>query len=614
MQLLFGAIGPHLPAITVFRRLSELSRASNPGLEITGPVQPDLLVGYAARQAQSWSSPDGTLVMHLDGEIRAASACDPATVGPELLRLLAEDYRRDPAGFWERIDGSFCLVIRDGASLSIGVDVAGTRAAYWWVDGPVLAFHSHLMDLAPAFPRPLTDDLGAIGNYLAAGSYPAGRTPFREIGHVGAGQVIQFDGKRAVLRDHLEMSYRPADAARRHALVDELIDLLSASIAAARQAMDRPIIPISGGLDSRYLLAEFVRQVPDSSRIRTITWGEEPDRPGSDAVVAPQVAAALGVEHQWRSKAQWPDPETFARALYLSSGEADCAIQYPDDHLLHAELAGESFRSLLRGDECFGAGPSLMTRQAVLAVNGIARLGWNPGYRSLVPAEVLTDMAAEQEADLSRMLGGLRSSTPTGARDEIYYQQRVRRVLAVYNRVKHTDLEVFTPYLARPVLEWLRSTPDHLRADKALLRTALARRFPRLARLPFATADNLPRWSLRAARNPRLALFYREWCAMPGWLESIGSRGLVVGSLSAMADAAARSGGGPAFDPDRGSARWRELAKRTLPGRLARELTLDRRYPANNVPAYLRLARLAVLHGLLGEIRRRAVWTASSRP
>jgi hypothetical protein len=44
--------------------------------------------------------------------------------------------------------------------LRVGVDPVGTRAVYWWVWDGVLAFHTHLLDLAPWFPGRLDEDAG----------------------------------------------------------------------------------------------------------------------------------------------------------------------------------------------------------------------------------------------------------------------------------------------------------------------------------------------------------------------------------------------------------------------------------------------------------------------
>ena len=603
MQLLFGVSGRGPMAQQVLGRLQEYTTRSNPGAEITRVTDGALVVGHAARRFVSLRGDDAGLTFHLDGQIRSLGGIDVLTgVGAdELFGRLASDFRRDPDRFWEHLDGSFCLIVRDGEAISIGVDVAGTRSLYWSLDGGILAFHSHLADLAPAFPTRLTEDAGALGSFLGAGIYPPGRTAFREVAHLGAGQYLRVEEGRARVRDHLPMVYELARPVRsRSQLVDELIELVTASVARAATSMERPVVPLSGGLDSRYLLAEMARLSPEPNGIKTITWGEDRERPASDAVVAAELAGLMGVENTWFEKPQRPTPETFARAIYLSSGEADCAVHFPDDHTLHAQLAEDGFGSLLRGDEAFGNGPTLLTRRAVFAFNGIARLSLNSGYRGLVEPNRLENMGSEQDADLATMLTGIRSRTATGARDEIRYEVAFRRVLASYTRVKQADLEVFSPFLARSILEWVRGTPDAMRFDKTLLHSAFLRRFPRLASLPFAARSNLPHWEQRWRHEPALARFYRDACSSSGWLDDIGSRPAVVAELDRMARAAEESTA-PA-DARHGIA-WKALVKGTLPGRVVRELTIERRYHA---PGYLRLARLVVLHRLIGDVRRRA--------
>ena len=187
----------------------------------------------------------------------------------------------------------------------------------------------------------------------------------------------------------------------------------------------------------------------------------------------------------------------------------------------------------------------------------------------------------------------------------------VRRFLGPYNRVKQTDLEVVAPLLDRALLERLRTTPDRLRSDKALLRAALDRRFPALAAIPYATDDNLPRWEARVASDPTLARVLLERCARPGWLDEIGAKDRVVAALRVLEAAAMKAGGpAPAGEPAAATtpaaaaastgapSRLRGAVKRTWPGRFAREATLERRFAAN-LPQYLRLARLTVLHELL---------------
>ncbi len=556
----------------------------------------------------------------MDGEIRVIDGADTTGHGLDEAgrAALARLYDRAGTDAWKRLDGSFCLVVRDGATVHVVMDVVGARAVYWWIADGLLAFHSHLLDLAPAYPGRLTEDLGAIGSFLEGGRYLPGTTAWREVGHLGAGQALTFANGTAVVRDHFAMPFEadpPAVADER--VVDDVVGLLEASVARSWRDAEAPVLPLSGGMDSRYLAAELVRRNGPRS-VPTITWGEDPTRPGCDAAVAARVAAALDLEHEWFDKPQRHTPASFDRALYLASGEGDCAIHYPDDHELHGRLAGLGYRSLFRGDECFGSGDALLTNGAVPIVNGLAPIGRDAEYRALLGDDLFGRIAAEQEPALRATLDGLRSASPTSRRGELWYDVGVRRFLGPYNRVKQADLEVYAPLLDRALLERLRSTPDRLRSDKRLLQAALDRRFPELGAIPYATDDNLPRWEARMATDPTLARVLLDRCAAPGWLDTIGARERVVGALRGLEAAAVRGAGLPAAaGPGAAGGRRRRprsrpaparrralraSVKRTWPGRLARELTLERRY-ASNLPPYLRLARLTVLHELLADRR-----------
>lgn len=605
MHILLGVLGSQPWAADVFDQLLAATSESNPGAAITVESGAAARLGIVSRSFAAWHDTDADRSFYLDGEVRSIDGRETSRrgVGEDDLASLSWLYATHGSGFWERLDGSFCLIVRDGSTWRIGVDVAGTRAVYWWYERGVFAFHSHLVDLAPSYPGTLTEDLGALGNFLACGRYPPGRTAYAGIRHLGAGQCASVVAGEVEARDHFRMVYRDrSDGKPTKVLVEELIDHLATAIARSWRAAVSPVVPLSGGMDSRYLTAELVRQAGSPGVVRTITWGENPARPGSDAAVAVDVAAALGVENVWHEKLQRHTPESFERAIYLSSGEADHAIHYPNDHILHAELSSSlGFASLFRGDEMFGPVEPLMTNRAVLASREIVRLSRDRGYIGLLDRELLDRMAIEQGNLLDSAIRGFGSRTPTGRSGELLYTSEHRRELAPYNAVKLFDLEVYTPFMDREILEWVRGTPDQIRSGKALLRAAMLRRFPDVAAIPFASRSNLPAWGLVIRHDPRLFRFLRDWCSEPGWLDTIGAQSVVVSRIEGMAANAAAGTRGPDPVPRR----WRQIAKQTAPGRLLRELTLERRSAAVNLPPYLRVARLAVLHGLLGRIERR---------
>jgi asparagine synthetase B (glutamine-hydrolysing) len=607
MQMRFGVLGDAGHSRDeVFDGLVGASRDSNPGLTLDLEESPSVRIGYASRNHGSWREPGTDRAFYLEGLLRSIDG-RPTTergTGEADLRRLAELFVVHGDAIWERLDGSFCLVIVDGRTYHIGVDLVGTRGVYWWSSDGLLAFHSHLIDLAPTYPGTLDEDPGALGNYLTVGLYPATATAFREIRHLGAGQCLSFADGQVSARSHFEFVSMPDMPRRPKAiLVDELIDLATEAVATSWRDARLPVVPLSGGIDSRYLVGEITRQ--NGPVARTITWGEDPTRPDSDAVFASRVSGTLGVEHTWFDKAQHHSPETFRRAVYLSSGEADGAIHYPGDHLLHADLAANhGFASLFRGDELFGTTSPLpiLTTRGALALSSVIHMGQGHGYANLVDRVQLDRMSAEQGAFVDAVRRDIRSATPQGQRMEVLYGQDFRRELATYNVSKNADLEVYTPLLHRRMVEWLVGIPDDLKPAKPLLRAAMLRRFPELAAIPYATRSNLPDWRARSQSDPSFAAFLREWFLEPGWLDAMGTKPAVLAGVEEMgrvAETNAPSTDGLPLAPQPGA--YRERVRKTVPGRLLRELTLERRY-IRNVPPYLRLSRLAVLHGMLGQI------------
>lgn len=618
MQFLYGVLGDGPGAETAFARLTAATRESNPGLAWPEERSPGVRLGRLARSFASRHDEEANRALLLDGRILWIDGSDLTGRGTDErgLATLAALYERHGSQIWERIDGSFCLVVRDGHRFHMGVDSAGTRGCYWWAADGILAFHTNLLDLVPSYPGTLHEDLGALGGYLAVGRYLPGETAFREVRHLGSGQALEFAPDGVRVRDHVPMAYdgrwsgRPGDV-----LADEMAELIAAAVGRAWRDAERPVVPLSGGWDSRYLTAEIIRQAGGPEAVHTITWGEDRARPGGDARVAAAVATLLGVSNTWYEKPQRLDAAGFARALYLTSGETDCATDYPGDPVLHARLAREDgYASLFRGDQSLGQSQRILTGRTVLPASGISRLGYHEAYRPLLDPGLLREMGREQAANLAAFATSLRSSTPTGRVHEARYRTGVRREAAPYNSEKHRELEVYTPLLDRPLMDWFTGVPDGLRTGKGLFKTALARRFPEVAAMPAATRHNLPDWSWRLAHDPDLARFYLEWCSAPGWLDTVDARPRVVEALGRLVAAAEQA---PLADaPLRGPShpRWRERLKATWPGSLARELTLERR-AARGVRLDMRIGRIAVLHGLLGRAaaRRHAVEAAPPR-
>ncbi len=293
MQLLFGVIGESPLADATFARfVASAAAAAEDGSSPRLAGGPGCRVGSIARSAASWEAPGSGRFFHVDGQVRVVDGAETTGRGLDDAgrSAIGRLYDRHGASAWARLDGSFCLVVRDGPAVHIAMDVVGAHAVYWWLSDGVLAFHSHLRDLAAAYPGALTEDWAAIGSFLEGGRYLPTTTPWREIRHLGAGQALAFQDGVATTRDHFAMAFEPADPALPDdRVVDDVIGLLEAAVARCWRDADEPVLPLSGGMDSRFLAAELVRRNGPHS-VPTITWGEDRARPGCDAIVAAGVA------------------------------------------------------------------------------------------------------------------------------------------------------------------------------------------------------------------------------------------------------------------------------------------------------------------------------------
>lgn len=622
MQAFFAVAGPPARTRIVFDDIWRLTTASNPSSELSMHESPWVRVGFESRSFQALDLENQALSLFLEGAIRTIDGrwMDNLEGQQKALQHVADTYASKGNVSWDRIDGTFRVVIVDGTTVHASTDISGTRGLYWWAKDGIWACHSHLMDLAPAYPGRLDTDLGAIGHYCSHGRYPPGATPYRQISHVGAGQYISSVNHVMVTRDHYSRAPLPSATPRDgETLAGEFIERAAAAISIGLSGAVKPVIPLSGGVDSRLITALAVREVGRDA-VKTITWGEEPDRPGSDAVIARQVASALGIENVWHPKAQDVRPSSFERAVYLSSGETDHAIHYPEDHLLHAELAEDhGYRTIVRGDELFGPVQThlLMTNRGFLGYSSLHRLSNERAYADLLGEDVFRAIAAEQELVLRRILAKSEAKTPFGKWLEYEYSWALRRGLAPYNVVKNADLEVLNPLLDRPLNEWIRSLPDVEILRKKYVRRSIDRLHPPLRSIPYASANNLPSWPQRWLRDPSLTSFYHDVCSGPGWLDEIGAAGRVRQAIEQIAREGRITRGSSDYRAetrsihDRSGAGFRmrnavlEPVRRSRAGRLVAELTLEYRATHRATAQYLRISRLAVLHSMLGEVANR---------
>jgi hypothetical protein len=216
-----------------------------------------------------------------------------------------------------------------------------------------------------------------------------------------------------------------------------------------------------------------------------VTWGSQAAqfRPDSDAAIAARLARELGLEHRY-----YPldvdaglDPQlVIDRFVRAGEGCVDHLSGYVDGFDLWSALARSGVRTIVRGDEGFGARASRSESEIHTRMNlGLAlmedysNLRWI-GERGLLPQSLPAELRRQND------------ETPATWRDRVYHAYRISSVFAPLHELKAPYVEIVTPLLANSVVGVVRKMPDDMRTDKMAFRRFVESVSPAV---PFATTD-----------------------------------------------------------------------------------------------------------------------------
>ncbi len=199
-----------------------------------------------------------------------------------------------------RLRGMFAFALYDHSRrrMILARDRAGEKPLFWARHRRGLMFTSELKALFadPTFPRQI--DLPGLNAYLAFGYVPSDQCLLRGVQKVPPGSFLDVDlesGNAVVHRYWQLPAPTPASAECESVLVDELHDLLKASVREQLQA-DVPVaVLLSGGTDSSLITACAAEA--SSMAVRTFTLGFPGDARFDERPFARRIASHFGTRH-----------------------------------------------------------------------------------------------------------------------------------------------------------------------------------------------------------------------------------------------------------------------------------------------------------------------------
>jgi hypothetical protein len=380
-------------------------------------------------------------------------------------------------------EGSFALIRSDGGITELCADDAGSRTIWYvFTDRQFIASTSQralvclLGDLSLSRP--------AFAWFLSAGNLGPTDSWDRRIRRLprGARLTLERSSWRIQLRT-TPLVFEPTTMSEAEAR-EGLRAVLWQAIKGSGFRTPPWILPLSGGYDSRLLLAALHDA---GHRPRTVTWGmaRSRDQRGNDAYVARNLARHCGLANDYLlTESSTASPEDVVDTfLAAHGGTTDALYPYLDGLRMWARFAAEGVEGIIRGDEGFGTRPRPE--------------GHHPPAQGLVLLkEFLDPETAGRISDggqvIPEELGRRAEESLQTYGDRLIHGHFIPVTLAGLTDVKAPFLEIANPMLAASVLAFVRQMPDAMRAGRAVYQRLTASVSPPV---PFARVSADDSWN-----------------------------------------------------------------------------------------------------------------------
>ncbi|MGH8932790.1 MAG: hypothetical protein ACRDZO_19760, partial [Egibacteraceae bacterium] len=406
----------------------------------------------------------------------------------ELPELLTSS---DGAGL-ARLAPPFSGAARDASGgWTFATDSAGLAHVYWAQGSGWSVASTSAAALAQLTGAGL--DETALGVFAVSGSYLGDATPFRGVRKLQAGMRCRLVGGRAQVERYAPVVVPRTRYPDLTTAVTHGSRAISAAVGDALAGYPDPTIELSGGLDSRLLLAAI--PVHEREGMRAVTVG---DPEAEDCVLAREISRRCRLDHTWidLGKIAELDPsEAHSLALgaarrrdYGANALAGAVLDWVEGQLEQCpRLSGQNgefgrgfYYALQReGGEVTARRIDRLARWRVFANDRVEPLLFDPAFAA----------DAETRA-LEAVRGVFTAGGPEGRAewlpetDEFYLAARMQRWLGPGYTVGARDRVILAPFFHPEYLDWVRRTRPADRRRSRAVAGVLDRLDPELGALP----------------------------------------------------------------------------------------------------------------------------------
>lgn len=408
--------------------------------------------------------------------------------------LIGHLYREQGERFVGSLRGSFVglIIDRQTDSAFLFNDRQGSRPLF------LRPFNDRQVLIAPQvkFLASLEPELNrlnkiAVGQFLIRGCFYSNDTLYEGIEKIPQASMLSFANGNWTLGQYWTLHFKSISNVRpdEDALIDEFDSLLCRATERLLKVAKNPILLLSGGIDSRLLLAYLLIQ--GVKHIPTFTYAVSGTN-GDDHLVAKRTAEHSGLSHETHV-IEVGDLPAWAKNEVLA---VDGRVQVVDAPSNRWEYLGSKFAAFFNGDKFFGWGKSVVSVNQALDTLGWWNVDKVPRIADwIIPDELKQIRSGIAETQRS-IVAHANEPDPNDLKDKIYYEERNGNMINGYSARRLWFMEQLRPLLDEDVTEFITRLPARLRQDKYLARRLMESKHASLHALGYSKRAAVP-WGPR---------------------------------------------------------------------------------------------------------------------
>ena len=384
------------------------------------------------------------------------------------------------------LEGFFVLIFGDSHTSEVVVvtDIVGSCHCFQRSFDDAIVLSGSSLLLASLEESQL--DLVACQEFLFTGIIYEDRTCYREVRKLKPATIFRFaNGTKKTEKQYWRAADLKMESLRGDSAVDALWEKMRRAAGRIHTLYRNPICDLTGGYDSRALVATFLGA---GVRCSTAVSGADDS---ADVRISTDLAKELGLPHLHNEPLREISFEQLQACIALTDGEYDL-VNYAQIREIHEQLAGRfdvsingSFGEVARGYWWELLLPRIGARRP-LPARKVSQLRYAAHTYdvSMLPPEKRVDLVQHFTEVIERTNSGLNGCPNTFQMDHAYLMMRMQRWQGRIASSTNQIWPCLSPFMFRSVLETMLETRAVSRWRSLMIRKMLARYSPIMAAYP----------------------------------------------------------------------------------------------------------------------------------